>query len=63
MAEIEIGDMSHQVFAKLFSDFESFEEQVRNWTVNRNARCVKLNWQFRTTDARIKLAKLYPILL
>ncbi len=42
---------------KPFPDFESFEKQVRNWTVNRNARCVKTNWQFTTADARIKLAK------
>ena len=63
MAEIEIGVMSRQALAKPFPDFESFEKQVRNWTVNRNARCVKINWQFTTADARIKLAKLYPTIL
>ena len=63
MAEIEIGVMNRQALAKPFPDFESFEKQVRNWTVNRNARCVKTNWQFTTADARIKLAKLYPTIL
>ena len=63
MAEIEIGVMSRQALAKPFPDLESFEKQVRNWTVNRNARCAKINWQFTTADARIKLAKLYPTIL
>ena len=63
MAEIEIGVMSRQALAKPFPDLESFEKQVRSWTVNRNAKCVKINWQFTTADARIKLAKLYPTTL
>ena len=62
-AEIEIGVMSRQALAKPFPDLESFEKQVRSWTVNRNAKCVKINWQFTTADARIKLAKLYPTTL
>ena len=63
MAEIEIGVMSRQALAKPFPDLESFEKQVRSWTVNRNAKFVKINWQFTTADARIKLAKLYPTTL
>ena len=34
MAEIEIGVMSRQAFAKPFPDLKSFEKQVRSWTVN-----------------------------
>ena len=63
MAEIEIGVMSRQALAKPFPDLESFEKQVRCWTMNRNAKCLKINWQFTTADARIKLAKLYPTTL
>lgn len=37
MAEIEIGVMSRQAFAKPFPDIESFKEQVRIRTVKRNA--------------------------
>ncbi len=60
MAEIEIGVMSRQALAKPLPDLESFKEQVRIWTVKRNAENRKINWQFTTADARIKLAKLYP---
>lgn len=63
MAEIEIGIMSRQALAKPLADIESFKEQVRIWTIKRNSECRKINWQFTTQDARIKLAKLYPTIL
>ena len=63
MAEIEIGIMNRQALAKPLPDLESFKEQVRIWTIKRNAECKKINWQFTTADARIKLARLYPTVL
>lgn len=63
MAEIEIGVMSRQALAKPLPNLENFKEQVRIWTVKRNAESRKINWQFTTADARIKLAKLYPTVL
>ena len=63
MAEIEIGIMSRQALAKPLPDLESFKEQVRIWTIKRNGECKKINWQFTTADARIKLAGLYPTVL
>ena len=63
MAEIEIGIMSRQALGKPCPDLESFRQQVRIWTVKRNAESVKINWQFKTQDARTKLAKLYPVIV
>ena len=63
MAEIEIGVMSREALARPLPDLESFEKQVRAWTIKRNAEHVKINWQFKTQDARIKLARLYPVIL
>ena len=60
MAEIEIGIMSCQALGKPYADLESFRQQVRAWTIKRNGECVKINWQFKAQDARIKLARLYP---
>jgi hypothetical protein len=34
--------------------------EVAAWEYARNNRQIKINWQFRTADARIKLKKLYP---
>lgn len=63
MAEIENGIMSRQALAKPLPDLNSFKEQVRHWTIKRNAEHVKINWQFKTKDARIKLARLYPVIV
>ncbi len=63
MAEIELGILSRQALSKPLPDIDSFTRQVRSWTAIRNAACSKVTWQFTTNDARIKLAKLYPISL
>jgi hypothetical protein len=33
---------------------------VDEWERARNAAVVKVDWQFKTADARIKLRRLYP---
>jgi hypothetical protein len=33
---------------------------VSTWEKERNERSVKVDWQFTTADARIKLKRLYP---
>jgi hypothetical protein len=49
--------MSRQALGKPIPDLESFKQQVRTWTLKRNAEHTKINWQFKTQDARIKLAR------
>ena len=63
MAEIEIGIMCRQALGKPLPNPESFKHQVRTWTIKRNTECVKIRWQFKTHDARIKLARLYPTIV
>jgi len=60
MAEIEIGIMCRQALAKPFADMETFKEQIKAWTEQRNSESNKVNWQFTAKDARIKLKRLYP---
>jgi hypothetical protein len=48
MAEVEIGVMCRQAFGVPLADMGSFEKQVKVWTQQRNAKCVKVNWQFTT---------------
>jgi transposase len=62
MAEIEINVMCSQALAKPLPDMESFKKQVKSWTILRNIECSKINWQFTTNDARIKLKRLYPVI-
>jgi predicted AAA+ superfamily ATPase len=39
---------------------EEMEKEVKAWKDFRNNREAKINWQFTTGDARIKLRRLYP---
>jgi hypothetical protein len=63
IAEIEIGVMCRQALAKPLPDMDSFNRQIKSWTLRRNIECSKVNWQFTTNDARIKLKRLYPVIL
>jgi transposase len=63
MAEIEIGVMCRQALSKPLPDLEGFKSQIKTWTAKRNIEGGKVNWQFTTKDARIKLKRLYPTVL
>ena len=63
MAEIEIGVMCRQALDKPLPDFDSFKNQVADWTQQRNIHSSKVNWHFTTNDARNKLKRLYPTIL
>jgi len=63
MAEIEISVLCRQALSKPIANIESFKNKVRDWTIKHNTESAKINWQFTTKDARIKLAKLCPTLL
>jgi len=63
IAEIEIGVMCRQALAKPMPDLASFKAQVKAWTIKRNLEGGKVNWQFRTKNARIKLKRLYPMIV
>jgi len=39
---------------------EGIKEQVDAWKIHRDNKNSKINWQFTTKDARIKLKRLYP---
>jgi hypothetical protein len=41
-------------------DQETLSAEAQAWANERNAKTVKVDWRFTTTDARIKLKHLYP---
>jgi hypothetical protein len=41
-------------------DRTALQQRLSAWEQRRNRSGRKANWQFTTTDARIKLRKLYP---
>lgn len=63
MAEIEIGVLSRQCLANPMTSIGDMRRNVSAWQCRRNATSSTVNWRFSTSDARIKLKKLYPLLL
>ena len=59
-AEIEFSVLTRQVLDRSFTTKEEVEAVVERWKNKQNANPKPRNWQFKTADARIKLAKLYP---
>ena len=60
MAEIELNVLMGQCLNRRIATMEEIEKEVKAWEEYRNNRNAKINWQFTTADARIKLRKLYP---
>jgi len=60
MAEIELGILGRQCLSRRIDNVEELQHEVKAWNVTRNAAGTKVNWQFTTADARIKLRRLYP---
>jgi len=60
MAEIEISILSRQCLAERMENITKLKSEVTSWATKRNTLDSKINWQFTTADARIKLKKLYP---
>ena len=59
MAEIELSALGRDLPNRV-GDRATLERHVHAWRHRRNAAATKADWQFTTTDARIKLRKLYP---
>lgn len=62
MAEIELSVISGQCLNRRIDDIEIVRKEARAWQESRNNKNAKVNWQFTTKDARIKLSRLYPTL-
>ncbi len=60
MAETELSVVARQCLDRRIPDLATLREEVRVWEEERNAAVVKVDWQFTTADARVKLKKLYP---
>jgi len=60
MAEIELGILGRQCLSRRIDNIEGLRSEVKAWNVARNATGTKVNWQFTTAGARIKLRRLYP---
>lgn len=60
MAEIEFSALSRQCLNRRIATQEMLVKEVKAWEIARNESQIRCDWRFTTSDARIKLKKLYP---
>ena len=61
MAEIELSALSRQCLCRRMDRQQTVAREAAVWERERNQAQTKVDWQFTTADARIKLKRLYPI--
>jgi uncharacterized small protein (DUF1192 family) len=62
MAETELSVLSSQCLDRRIASKQLLIDEVAAWEAVRNKHHAKADWQFTTTDARVKLKRLYPSL-
>lgn len=60
MAECELSVLEKQALGERVENETVLRERISVWNADRNARSKGIDWQFKTSDARIKLRRLYP---
>lgn len=60
MAEIELNVLIRQCLDRRIDDLEEMRTEVEAWQARRDNADATIDWQFTTSDARVKLKRLYP---
>jgi hypothetical protein len=64
IAECELSAMTMQCLgSRRIATIETLNTELEEWHIRRNRMQKGVDWQFTTEDARIKLKRLYPIIL
>ncbi|MGD0511251.1 MAG: IS630 family transposase [Candidatus Micrarchaeaceae archaeon] len=60
IAEIELSVLKGQCLDRRIPDMPTMQAEVAAWEKDRNNSARKIDWQFTTANARVKLKRLYP---
>lgn len=60
IAEIELSRLTRQCLDRRIDDLDILNSELAAWQAATNADQRQVDWQFSTSDARIKLRHLYP---
>jgi len=60
MVEAELAVLSSQCLDRRIAEIETLRGEINAWEQERNQKKATVKWQFKTTDARTKLQRLYP---
>jgi hypothetical protein len=64
IAECELSSLATQCLgSRRIPDIDSLNLELKAWHTQRNYSQKGVDWQFTTSDARIKLKRLYPIII
>jgi hypothetical protein len=64
IAECELSALSIQCLGtRRIPDIETLNKELSHWHTYRNQSQKGVDWQFTTTDARVKLKRIYPIII
>jgi len=61
VAEVELAVLADQCLDRRLGDIVTVRQEVAAWEAQRNAEGTPVHWRFGVTDARTKLARLYPV--
>jgi hypothetical protein len=60
IAEIELSVLKRQCLDRRIASIGEMRTEVAAWEAERNRRSAPVDWQFTSTEARVKLKRLYP---
>jgi len=60
VAETELSVLTRQCLDRRIGDKATLVREVAAWEKSRNEAKARVDWQFTTADARVKLKRLYP---
>jgi hypothetical protein len=60
MAETELSVLGGQCLDRRIGEKEELRVEVAAWEKSRNTAQCRVDWQFTTADARVRLKRLYP---
>ena len=60
MAEIELNVLIAQCLNRRIDNIDTLRSEVAAWQAHRDHLNAKIDWQFTTANARVKLKRLYP---
>lgn len=58
--ELEWSALARQALDQRVGDKDRLKRLVGQWLEERREKAIKINWQFTTPEARVKLKRLYP---
>jgi len=62
IAEIELNVMTRQCLSRRIASIEKLKCELSAWAEHRNRNTAKIQWHFKTGNAREKMISLYPLI-